>query len=88
MCVGVPVHGAELGIEEITAAAGELTRMTREQRSDLEYMPIGREDVIGAGAQIWARIAQRIGELTEGRIRGAVTSEQDILDGIALSLLS
>lgn len=82
------VHGAELGIEEITAAAGELTRMTREQRSDLEYMPAGREDVIGAGAQIWARIAQRIGELTEGRIRTAVTSEQDILDGIALSLLS
>lgn len=81
------IHGARLSRERIVQAADELTGMTRAERAGLGFMPEGREDVIGAGAQIWSRIVERIAELTEGRVDAAVTSEMDILDGIALSVL-
>lgn len=47
----------------------------------------GRVDVIGTGALIWARIVSRVGEETQGRISSATTSEFDILDGLALSIV-
>ncbi|MBR5950132.1 MAG: exopolyphosphatase, partial [Actinomycetaceae bacterium] len=53
----------------------------------LGYMHPGRVDVIGSGALIWqeviARLALRIQESDNG-FRGAITSEHDILDGLAL----
>jgi len=42
--------------------------------------------VIGAGGLVWRRIAERMAEATGGVITTAVTSEHDILDGIALSI--
>jgi exopolyphosphatase/guanosine-5'-triphosphate,3'-diphosphate pyrophosphatase len=40
----------------------------------------GRVDVIGAGALVLDRIAQRL------QVESIVVSEQDILDGIAISI--
>ena len=80
------LHGAELPVAEITAAASDLLHATREERAALPYMHPGRVDVIGAGALIWKCIVERMAAVTGGRVSAAVTSEHDILDGIALSV--
>jgi len=45
----------------------------------------GRVDVIGAGALIWRTIVGRVRE--RAGVTTCVTSESDILDGIAMSML-
>ncbi|WP_309106193.1 Ppx/GppA phosphatase family protein [Arthrobacter sp.] len=81
------IHGTELSITVIREAASDLLRMTRAERAALPYMHPGRVDVIGAGALVWRRVLERMAEVTDGRISTAVSSEHDILDGIALSVL-
>ena len=81
------IHGTELSITVIREAASDLLRMTRAERAGLPYMHPGRVDVIGAGALVWRRVLERMAEVTDGRISTAVSSEHDILDGIALSAL-
>ena len=66
--------------------ARELLEMTRDQRAALPFMHPGRVDVIGAGALIWRTIISRMEILTDGRVRSAMASEHDILDGIALGI--
>ncbi len=46
----------------------------------------GRVDVIGAGALVWRRILQRLARSERAAITAAISSEHDILDGIALSI--
>lgn len=81
------IHGTELPIEAVSEAAGELLAMTHAQRAALPYMHPGRVDVIGAGALVWRRILEGLADVTGGRINTAISSEHDILDGIALSIL-
>lgn len=81
------IHGTALSAAEISQAASDLFSMTREQRVSLGFMHEGRVDVIGTGALIWSRIVERLGSLSEEKINGAIASEFDILDGLALSLL-
>jgi exopolyphosphatase/guanosine-5'-triphosphate,3'-diphosphate pyrophosphatase len=81
------IHGSELSLAEIEAACGSLLGLSHEERVALPYMHPGRADVIGAGALVWRRVLERMAELTDGRIGTAITSEHDILDGIALSTL-
>lgn len=80
------IHGARLDLETISDAATSLLEMTRSERATLPYMHPGRVDVIGAGALVWRRILSRLAKLSDGRIKGAISSEHDILDGIALSI--
>jgi exopolyphosphatase/guanosine-5'-triphosphate,3'-diphosphate pyrophosphatase len=80
------IHGTELPLETVRAAASDLLAMDRSGRSALPYMHPGRVDVIGAGGLVWGRILERMSELTGGRITTATASEHDILDGIALSI--
>jgi exopolyphosphatase / guanosine-5'-triphosphate,3'-diphosphate pyrophosphatase len=80
------IHGAELPLDTVRAAAGDLLAMDRADRAALPYMHPGRVDVIGAGGLVWGRILERLHELTGGRITTATASEHDILDGIALSI--
>jgi exopolyphosphatase/guanosine-5'-triphosphate,3'-diphosphate pyrophosphatase len=80
------IHGAELDIATVSAAASDLLARTRAERASLPYMHPGRVDVIGAGALIWKSIVERVAAVTGGRVTTAVTSEHDILDGIALSV--
>jgi len=68
-------------------AAQELLSMTRAERAALGFMHSGRVDVIGAGALVWDRVIDRVLRDTGlGDELVIVTSEHDILDGIALSL--
>lgn len=80
------IHGASLDLETITDACTSLLEMTRDERAALPYMHPGRVDVIGAGALVWRRILSRLSAVSNGAIRTAVSSEHDILDGIALSI--
>lgn len=79
------IHGTELAVDSIADSCRDLLAMSRQERAALPYMHPGRVDVIGAGALIWQAILERAHQATDGRIRSAVASEHDILDGIALS---
>lgn len=78
------IHGAVLTVADVRAACADLLAMTREQRAALPFMHPGRVDVIGAGALVWDRVVERVA--AAAGTTSVVTSEHDILDGIALSL--
>lgn len=80
------IHGTELDLDTVRQACTSLLEMSREDRAALPYMHPGRVDVIGAGGLVWRRILDRMADATGQRITTAVTSEHDILDGIALSI--
>ncbi|GAA2726878.1 Ppx/GppA phosphatase family protein [Cellulomonas aerilata] len=82
------IHGATLGVDEVLAACDDLLRRTRADRAALPFMHPGRVDVIGAGALVWAEVIRRVRDevaTAGGELTHVVTSEHDILDGIALS---
>ncbi len=78
------IHGCVLPVEQVLGACAELTRMSRSERAALPYLHPGRVDVIGAGALVWARVVERLA--AAAGVAEVVTSEHDILDGIALSI--
>ncbi|MCI9889397.1 Ppx/GppA family phosphatase [Micrococcales bacterium 31B] len=77
------IHGASFDPDVVRAACADLTAMPRAQRAALGFMHPGRVDVIGAGALVWSRIIERV--TAEAGAIPVVTSERDILDGIAWS---
>lgn len=86
------IHGTELPVAALRASADALLHATREERAAMPFMHPGRVDVIGGGSLIWARILERVAVATAAAggtdtapVTTAVTSEHDILDGIALS---
>jgi exopolyphosphatase/guanosine-5'-triphosphate,3'-diphosphate pyrophosphatase len=78
------IHLSQLPSAQIIDACTSLLLMTRSQRAALPFMHPGRVDVIGAGGLVWSTIIQRLQR--EADISRVVTSEHDILDGIALSI--
>jgi exopolyphosphatase/guanosine-5'-triphosphate,3'-diphosphate pyrophosphatase len=78
------IHLADLSVAEHQRAAALLLGMARGDRASLGFMHPGRVDVIGAGALIWSEVLARV-QASSPNVR-VVTSEHDILDGIALSL--
>lgn len=82
------IDGSVLPVGTVLAACDDLLARDRASRAALGFMHPGRVDVIGAGALVWHDVVARVrddvaaagGELTE-----VVTSEHDILDGIAWS---
>jgi exopolyphosphatase/guanosine-5'-triphosphate,3'-diphosphate pyrophosphatase len=76
------IHLTQLRPDQVLRACEELLHMTRAQRAALGFMHPGRVDVIGAGALVWHEVVRRLASLGVERV---VTSEHDILDGIALS---
>lgn len=83
------VDGAVVPTGIMLAAAQDMIHLTRAERTALPYMQPGRADVIGAGALVWFEVVSRVlrdVEWAGGELRAVVTSEHDILDGIALSL--
>ena len=76
------IHGTRVPAGDVARIAGELARMTSAQRRELGPMAPGREDVIVAGALILRRVVERFG------FADVLTSESDILDGLALELLA
>nr|WP_230209351.1 Ppx/GppA phosphatase family protein [Tetrasphaera sp. HKS02] len=77
------IHLTELPPERVVAACESLLHLTRAERAALGFMHPGRVDVIGAGALVWRQVVLRLAAQGVTRV---VTSEHDILDGIALSL--
>jgi exopolyphosphatase/guanosine-5'-triphosphate,3'-diphosphate pyrophosphatase len=83
------VNGTVLTVDQVLAACDDLLGRTREQRLALGFMHPGRADVIGAGALVWAQVVARVRDevaAAGGELTHVVTSESDILDGIALTL--
>ena len=83
------INGARLSVAEVHAAAEALLAMPRAERAALGFMHPGRVDVIGAGALIWAEVVDRVTQAVHdggGHLDQVITSEHDILDGIALSV--
>ncbi|MEI2778725.1 MAG: Ppx/GppA phosphatase family protein [Tetrasphaera sp.] len=79
------IHLSTLEPAEAVAAASDLLHRTRASRAALPFMHPGRVDVIGGGALVWQAIIEAV-VAAAGPVP-VVTSEHDILDGIALSLL-
>jgi exopolyphosphatase / guanosine-5'-triphosphate,3'-diphosphate pyrophosphatase len=78
------IHLARLSVGQVVDAADDLLARSHEERAALPYMHEGRVDVIGAGALIWRRVVERLAR--EAGLAEVITSEHDILDGIALSV--
>jgi exopolyphosphatase/guanosine-5'-triphosphate,3'-diphosphate pyrophosphatase len=74
------IHHARLTRDEVSKVTASLLAQTREERLAIPVMHPGRADVIGAGALVLRTVMDRTGA------DSLITSEHDILDGIALSL--
>ena len=82
------INGAELSIADATRSCEALLLADRQARSEMPFMHPGRVDVIGAGALVWSEVMARVVaevEAAGGTLDTTVTSEHDILDGIAFS---
>lgn len=82
------IDGAVLPVDRVLRSCRELLTMRRSRRERLPFMHPGRVDVIGAGALVWSAVVSRVrSEVARsgGNLRTVVTSEHDILDGIAWS---
>ena len=83
------IDGSVLPVDQVLASCRTLLGMTRSRRAAIPFMHPGRADVIGAGALIWSDIITRVrAEVGRagGSLKTVVTSEHDILDGIAWSV--
>lgn len=82
------INGAELAIDDAAQSCAALLTASREERAAMPFMHPGRVDVIGAGALVWREVMERVrAEVAahDGVLETTVTSEHDILDGIAFS---
>lgn len=73
-------HHARISADAVHEVTSRLLSQTREQRAAIGALHPGRVDVIGAGALVLDRVMARFG------FAELVTSEHDILDGIAWSI--
>lgn len=83
------IHGTQMRVDDVREVCEWFIHSSREEREALGFMHPGRIDVIDAGALVWeevvARVAERYAHVHGGSEELAViTSEHDILDGIAL----
>ena len=83
------VNQAELPIATVLASCAALLAAPRAERTAMGFLHPGRVDVIAAGALVWSEVIVRVAadvEAAGGSLTSVVTSEHDILDGIALSM--
>ena len=73
-------HHARIPVATVSAVTRQLLGQTRQERAAIGSLHPGRVDVIAAGALVLDRVMQRFG------FAEVVTSEHDILDGIAWSI--
>ncbi len=74
------IHGSVIGYPAVAEVTDRLLGMTHDERAALPVMHPGRVDVIGGGALVLRTVMEFVGA------DEVIASEQDILDGIALSL--
>ena len=75
------IHGTRVPVAGVRAITEQLAAMPAAQRATLGPMAPGREDVILGGCLILLRTMERFG------FDEVLTSESDILDGLAMQLL-
>ncbi|MFJ3405750.1 exopolyphosphatase [Promicromonospora sp. NPDC090134] len=83
------VNQAELPVETVLASCAALLAAPRAERAVMGFLHPGRVDVIAAGALVWSEVIQRVVadvRSAGGSLTHVVTSEHDILDGIALAM--
>ncbi len=83
------VNQAELPVETVLESCAALLAAPRAERTAMGFLHPGRVDVIAAGALVWSEVIQRVAadvRAAGGSLPHVVTSEFDILDGIALSM--
>lgn len=85
----VVLNGAKVPAEQMLASCEAIIHSTAAERESWSYLRPGRRDVIAAGALVWSEVLQRvIADTASGPapITSTITSLNDILDGIALSM--
>lgn len=83
------IHLSRATPAQVHRAGADLLAMSRAERAGLGFMHPGRVDVIGAGGLVWSRVIDRVcRDSGLGEALPVLTSEHDILDGIALSLVA
>jgi len=80
------IHLSRHTLTDVQRICAQLLAATRAERAGMGVMHPGRVDVIGGGALVTAALADEFAE--RAGITELVVSEHDILDGIALGLLS
>jgi exopolyphosphatase/guanosine-5'-triphosphate,3'-diphosphate pyrophosphatase len=83
------VNQAELPVQTVLDSCAALVAAPRAERVAMGFLHPGRVDVIAAGALVWSEVIARVAAdvaAAGGSLTSAVTSEHDILDGIALSM--
>ena len=78
-------HGARLTLTQARNGCLDLISMPTDERAALPGMVPGRADVLGAGALVWLTVLDRVSARTA--LPWVTTSENDILDGVAWSLV-
>jgi len=78
-------HGAQMTLAQAKNGCVDLMSMRTEERAALPGMVPGRADVLGAGALVWLTVLDRVAARTA--LPWVTTSEHDILDGVAWSLV-
>jgi exopolyphosphatase/guanosine-5'-triphosphate,3'-diphosphate pyrophosphatase len=76
------IHGSVIDYQQVAEVTDRLLRMRRDERAALPVMHPGRVDVIGGGALVLRTVMEFVGA------HEVIASEHDILDGIAMSLLT
>jgi exopolyphosphatase/guanosine-5'-triphosphate,3'-diphosphate pyrophosphatase len=83
------VNQAELPVQTVLDSCAALVEAPRAERAAMGFLHPGRVDVIAAGALVWSEVITRVAAdvaAAGGSLTSVVTSEHDILDGIALSM--
>lgn len=81
------IHGAKMTLSQVRETCQWFIDSDTNQRAAIEFMHPGRVDVINAGALIWQEVVERIAMRTAEAghpLNEVITSEHDILDGLAL----
>ena len=76
------IHGSVTDYQQVAEVTERLLGMRRDERAALPVMHPGRVDVIAGGALVLRTVMEFAG------VREVIASEHDILDGIAMSLLT
>ncbi|WP_062071585.1 Ppx/GppA phosphatase family protein [Demequina sediminicola] len=85
------INGARLSVDEALASCNAILAASRSEREAMPFMHPGRVDVISAGALVWREVVTRVRDEVAsagGKLEEVVTSEHDILDGIAFSTVA
>ncbi|WP_019200570.1 Ppx/GppA phosphatase family protein [Tsukamurella sp. 1534] len=77
------IHASRVPLDDLVALCRKLVGMTAAERLALGPMHPGRADVIGGGALVAMRLAERLAAVGVSEL---VVSEHDILDGVAMGL--